>query len=617
MSGLIPEEKITEIKNAADIVSVIGESVTLKRAGQNYVGLCPFHNEKTGSFSVSPAKQMFYCFGCGVGGNVIKFLMLKDGLSFPEAARNLAKRYGVILDFDPKTRELLGKKERLYKANQIAQEFYAKNLWQNVGRQGLLYLQDRGVTEETIRKFGLGLSANDWDGLLAYLRQNGVKPEDALKAGLVIPRKSGGGYYDRFRNRLMFPIYDESGRIIGFGGRVMRGDEQPKYLNSPETDIYSKSKSLYGLNASKAACLQSGEVFIVEGYMDAIMLFQHGVQNVAATLGTAMTPEHVRLLKRYAKRKITLVYDSDEAGIRSACRCVDIFLQEHVDFSKNDVFTEENADTHILILPKGYDPDAFVREQGAKAFISAAGSAHGVVSFLLEEAVKKHGEAVEGKVKVVHELMPVLAVINDKVAQSLYIKHVAERLNLKEDLIRAELRSAFTRQKGRVDLTAPEQTRYAPQIVNAKNSRYEMKIAGLCLQYPEYVDTMLQTGLTAEYFKGETLRALMRAFWEYDERTQVQKFIEELESDDLRKLAYHLCMQSEVCELNAAVALTRTFVERAEKTRSRASLAQIKAAAVNDDDNLLQKLLREKQKAAQEAQKSKRSLLNKKSNSNS
>lgn len=608
MAGLIPEDKITEIKNAADIVSVIGESVTLRRAGQNFVGLCPFHSEKTGSFSVNPAKQMFYCFGCGVGGNVIKFVMLKDGLSFPEAARNLARRFGITLDFDAKTQEFLSKKDRLFKANQIAQEFYARNLWQGADTQGLTYLQQRGVAEATTRKFGLGLSPTEWDGLLTHLRKNGVKQEEALKAGLIIPRKSGSGYFDRFRGRLMFPICDESSRIVGFGGRVMRGDEQPKYLNSPETELYSKSKSLYGLHASKSDCSQTGEVHIVEGYMDAIMLYQHGVQNVAATLGTAMTTEHVRLLKRYAKKCITLVYDSDEAGIRSARRCADIFLKEHADFSKNDVFTEENADTHILILPQGHDPDSYVREFGADAFRAVAQKAHGIVPFLLEEAVKKHGESVEGKVRVIHEIMPVLAVINDKIAQSLYIKQVAERLKLKEDLVSQELKNAFMRQKGRVDLAAPENESPESPILTAQSNRYEMKIAGLCLQYPEYIDEMIRTGLLAEHFKSPVLRGLMQDFWDQPQRGEVQRFIEGLENDRMRKLAYHLCMQPEVCELGAALALTQTFVERQTKTQSRAKLAKIREAAVSNDEDLLQQLLLEKQKAAREAQKNKRSL---------
>lgn len=616
MAGLIPEDKISAIKNAADIVSVIGESVTLKRAGQNYVGLCPFHNEKTGSFSVNPARQMFYCFGCGAGGNVIKFIMLKDGLTFPEAARNLARRFAITLDFDAKTQEILSKRDKLFKANQLAQEFYVRNLRQDPEKQGLAYLNQRGVTDETIRQFGLGLSSDAWDGLLVHLRKNGVTQEEALKAGLIIPRKSGSGYFDRFRNRLMFPIYDESGRITGFGGRVLSGAEQPKYLNSPETELYSKSRSLYGLNASKAACVQTGEVYIVEGYLDAIMLYQHGVQNVAATLGTAMTTEHVRLLKRYAKKRITLVYDSDAAGIRSARRCADIFLKEHADFSKNDVFTEENADTHILILPSNHDPDSYVREYGAEAFHAMARKAYGIVPFLLEEAVKKHGESVEGKVRVVHELMPVLAVVNDKIAQSLYVRQIAEYLKENEELVWKELKAAYVRQKGRVDLDASGESAHDPgDDIGTPGNLYENKIAGLCLQYPEYIDEMRGAGLKAEHFKTKALYDLMQALWNYAPRNEVQSFIEGLENDRLRKLAYNLCMRAETCELEAALALTRAFVERQAKTLARVKLDKIREAAVNNDEELLQKLLMEKQQAARAAHQNKRSL-QKKPNTN-
>ena len=450
MSGFIPEDKISEIKHAADIVDIVSEGVLLKKAGRNFLGLCPFHTEKTPSFTVSPDKQIFYCFGCGTGGNVFSFLMKHEGLSFPETARRLAKRYGIDLPINPLSSDQLKKineREGLFDINRRAMKFFHQALSREPkGQVARSYLEQRGISQKTINDFKLGYAPDGWDHLLNYFDSRRISPTLIEKAGLILPRKNKNGYYDRFRNRIMFPIIDASMQVIGFGGRVL-DDSLPKYLNSPETPVYNKGRSLYGIEQAKKKCRETGEVFIVEGYLDALALYQHGIENTVATLGTALTSDHVRLLTRYAGRMF-LVYDSDEAGIRSAQRCIDTFWKEHVDFSRQDVFSEERADTHILVLPSGHDPDSYVFEHGPEAFLEAASKSPGIITFLMNCAVDKHGLSTEGKIRIISELQQSLAAINDRVAQSLYIKQLAERIGIAETAILQRIREISTETSG-------------------------------------------------------------------------------------------------------------------------------------------------------------------------
>jgi DNA primase len=345
----IPEDKISEIKNAADIVDIISETVLLKKAGRNFLGLCPFHSEKTPSFTVSPEKQIFYCFGCGAGGNVFSFLMKHESLTFPEAARALAKRYGITIPtktLSPEQRRKIGQKESLLDLNKQAMDFFHHELLSSVaGKQALSYLSKRGISEETIDQFNLGYAPKGWDNLLRFFTKMRIRPGLLEISGLVAARKNSSGFYDRFRDRIIFPIFDVNMEVVGFGGRVMDNSE-PKYLNSPETSVYNKSRTLYGLHRARDKCRTDDKVFIVEGYLDLLALHQHGIENSVATLGTALTAEHIRMLARYTRRMV-LVYDSDEAGIKSAYRCIETFWKEHVDFQRGDVFKEEKADTRI------------------------------------------------------------------------------------------------------------------------------------------------------------------------------------------------------------------------------------------------------------------------------
>ncbi len=348
----IPESKIDEIRMAADIVEVIGGYLPLKKRGKNYQGLCPFHTEKTPSFSVSPDKQIFHCFGCGKGGNVFSFLMEHERLTFIETIKSLAERYGIIL---PKhDSEADSRIEKLMYANQIAAEYFQKSLSDKRYKERIetYLLTKRGLTQETIDKFQIGIAPDDWTGLIRYATSKNIKPLDLEQAGLAIKSDRTGEYFDRFRLRLMIPIFNITGKVIAFGGRALKQGERAKYMNSPETPIYNKSFVLYGMNFAKQAIRSEGSVILVEGYFDFLSLFQAGIENVAAVSGTSFTPQQAKLLARFAT-KANLFFDADSAGRSAALRSVENFFNAGIE-------------PRIVTPPTGSDPDSFVREKGTE-----------------------------------------------------------------------------------------------------------------------------------------------------------------------------------------------------------------------------------------------------------
>ena len=341
MAGLIPENILEDILGRVDIVEVISGYIPLKRAGRNFKALCPFHHEKTPSFMVSPDKQIYHCFACGVGGNAFNFLMQYERLEFPEAVEALARKAGVNLPKDQKQdQRAVSLITQLYKINELAADFYAHNLISSQGSSARSYFLKRGLKDETIKTFNLGFAHDRWDLLINYLRAKGISLSLLEKAGLVLA-KEGGGYYDRFRNRLIFPILDIKSRVLGFGARVL-GDALPKYMNSPETPIYIKGKNVYGLNFAHEAIREEDAVVVVEGYLDFIIPYQAGVHNIVASLGTAFTPDQAKLLKRYT-HNVVMVYDADKAGELASLRSLDIFI-------------DEDMNVKVASLPLGSDP---------------------------------------------------------------------------------------------------------------------------------------------------------------------------------------------------------------------------------------------------------------------
>ena len=597
MAIFIPEDKIRDIKNAADIVAVVSEVVHLKKTGKNFVGLCPFHSEKTPSFTVSPEKQIFYCFGCGAGGNVFSFLMKKDGLAFPEAARLLARRYSIDIPRKHLTLEQkkrMGERESLLKINRQAKDYYHSMLLRNPsGKSALAYLKQRGLSADIIERFSLGYAPSGWDNIIRFFSKSGVPLAKVERCGLILPKKGGRGYYDRFRDRVVFPIVDVNRNVIGFGGRVM-DDSLPKYLNSPETPVYSKSRSLYGLYLAKDIGRTTNCIYIVEGYLDLLALHQHGIENAVATLGTALTAEHVRMLSRYVPRLI-LVYDSDEAGIRSARRCIDTFWQEHVDFRRGDVFREENADTQILVLPEGHDPDTYLRDKGEASFRKAAAQAPGIVSFLIEQSIAKHGLSTEGKIRVVADLKSPLAAINDTVARSLYVKQLAERIGIEENIILQEIRAGAASK----DI---KDTGNRAELANSEGSRLERQIIAMMLQFPAILPEIRKCGLV-EYIENSQLRSIATTILE--SQITSDKQISELFIDkpDLERLTSSLAMIDESWEKNGCLKLIAQFVKNGQRRRDRQILDQIRTAEKMNDHETLAKLLKKKQQLAMRSQK--------------
>ena len=631
MAIFIPEDKISEIKNAADIVDVVSESVLLKKAGKNYIGLCPFHSEKTPSFTVSPDKQIFHCFGCSTGGNVFNFMMKQEGHTFPEAARHLAKRYGVDIPdrlLSPEQKKKISERENLLDINRRAAGFYHQALLDSrKGQQARSYLLKRGISQKTIDDFKLGYARDGWDHLLRFFSNNRLSPLLLEKSGLIVPRKNKSGHYDRFRNRVIFPIYNVNTQIVGFGGRVL-DDSLPKYLNSPETALYNKSRSLYGIHRAKDKCRATGTVYIVEGYLDLLALHQHGIENSVATLGTALTADHVKLLTRYARRMI-LVYDSDEAGIRSAQRCIETFWTEHVDFRREDVFSEDKADTHILVLPTGHDPDSYIFEHGPEAFTKAASGSPGIITFLMDCAVRKHGLTTEGKIRIISELQEPLAAINDQIAQAIYIQQLAERIDVAESAVLERIRTVATRQ-----LRAPAFAgrRSAPEIgsqrradrktnsdgreTSAVNSgiRFERQIIAMMLQFPEILPEINRLSVL-KYFENNDFESIGNTILSFNPTTadQVSELISKIDNGTQQTLIASLAIGDESWNKKGCLRLLSKFVDSRQKLRNGSLLeAQIKAAEKSNDHDLLLKLLNKKQKMAERSEKQKMAILSEK-----
>jgi len=427
----IPDETIQDIRDAADIVDIVSQHVTLRKRGKAYMGLCPFHTEKTPSFSVDPDKGFYHCFGCGAGGNVFTFVMKMEGVTFVEAVRSLAEKTGIPLPALGESNDQTRETERLYRANQFAASFFQRSLHKTEnGRKALGYLEKRGFSIETIKAFQIGFAPDRWDGLMHAAACEHLQVSDLERAGLVVPRKDGSGFYDRFRGRLMFPIHAPSGRVVGFGGRILKKDEKgPKYINSPETPVYRKSKILYGLHQSKAGIRREDQVLLVEGYTDVMRLQQNGFDYAVASSGTALTDDQARLMMRYTQNAV-LVYDGDSAGFTAALRGTDILIA---------------AGLKVIVapLPSGSDPDTYLREQGPDQFSEHLRSAQTVIDFRLDRL--HHAGKLETpshKAAAARRILETIAAIRDPVERNLMVKDISEKLGIDEAVLVLQLRQS-------------------------------------------------------------------------------------------------------------------------------------------------------------------------------
>ncbi len=434
--GLISDAVLTQIKERLDIVDVVSGHVTLTRAGQNFKARCPFHDERTPSFTVSPSKQLFHCFGCGASGDTVTFYMKVSGLVFPEAVRELGRRVGIDV---PDGRGPEGDREtqvrrRLEQLNDEAQSFFMEMLRDpGAGRSGREYLERRGIEPRTAEQFRLGYATPDWDRLVRALTARGFTGEELVQAGLAVPRQQGGrqgatGWYTQFRDRVMFPIADLRRRVVGFGGRMV-GDGHPKYLNSQETPLFHKGRTLYALDAAHEAAGRAGQLIVVEGYFDVIALHQAGIQHVVATLGTALTPEHVRVIRRYVNH-VVLLFDPDAAGVRAALRSLDLFVGSGLTVT-------------VMSLPQGEDPDTFVRAQGADAFRELLGGAPSLWDFALEQSLRTAATGrLEDKVRCADAVVQIIQKIHHPIERDERLRRVAERLGLSETRLKEHMRAS-------------------------------------------------------------------------------------------------------------------------------------------------------------------------------
>ncbi len=433
MGGFIPDNIIEDILGRIDIVEIISSYFPLRKAGRNFKALCPFHKEKTPSFMVSPDKQIFHCFGCSEGGNVIHFLMKHERLEFPDAVRLLAKRSGVVIpEVKKETAPTLG----LFRINDAALHFYHENLVNSPQAEGVRqYLLKRGLSKEAWTRFKLGFAPPQGEALVNFLKQKGIGGELAAGSGLIVRRENKEGFFDFFRGRIIYPIFDIRQRVLGFGGRVL-DDSLPKYINSPETAVYKKGETLYGLNFSREAIREKGFTIIVEGYMDLISLFQAGFSNIVAALGTALTGEQVRLIKRFSP-SVVVVYDGDKAGELAALRGLELLL-------------EAGLDIKLVALPKGLDPDSFVRLKGRDGFASMLKEAKNIFEYKLQLLLRQYDIAnLEEKLKVVKEMLPTISRVENAVLRGEYVKQLAARLSVSEENIRIELKKIIQPAGGR------------------------------------------------------------------------------------------------------------------------------------------------------------------------
>jgi DNA primase len=423
----IPAGFIGEVRTSTDILDVVSQYVPLKQAGKNFKGLCPFHKEKTPSFNVSRERQIFHCFGCGEGGDVFKFLMLYEKMSFTEAVRHLAARAGLSMPAAERSGPERDDRSLLLKLHEAAARFYRHQLLEQAGgRKALAYLKKRGLTQKTIEERDLGYAPDRWSDLLEHLSRKGAKPEDLARAGLAVPRKDGRGFYDRFRNRVMIPIRNESGKIVAFGARLL-GPGEPKYLNSSESIIYRKSYTLFDFDLAKEAIRKNGYAILMEGYFDCIQAREAGIDTAVASCGTSLTAGHARLLRRYIDRAV-VNFDPDAAGEAATRRSIDLLI-------------EEGFQVSVLTLPEGEDPDSFIRNHGRDAYRERIEKASLFIEYLIDRGAARHSVGTpKGKADFLNEVLPTLARIPNHVERVAHVSRLAERAEITDAAVVEELR---------------------------------------------------------------------------------------------------------------------------------------------------------------------------------
>ncbi|MFH1360332.1 MAG: DNA primase [Candidatus Omnitrophota bacterium] len=499
--GLISEEIIAQVLDRSDIAETVGSYIPLKRAGRNFKACCPFHNEKTPSFVVNVQKQIFHCFGCGVGGNVVTFVMKQERIEFPEALRLLARKVNIeIPDASPADRQTLSLKEVLYSTNDCAVRFFHENLISSKEPSAVLareYLKNRGLSLETVKKCKIGFALDQWDRLLNHLQAQKISLSFIEKAGLIVPQERGNGFYDRFRHRIIFPIFDVRLRCVAFGARAMK-EGIAKYINSPETILYTKGQHLYGLHLAKNAIQEKDSVIVVEGYMDFLIPCQAGVENIVASQGTALTVEQIRLLRRYTKN-IIMLFDTDKAGESAMVRSLDLLI-------------DEGMNVKVTLLKAGEDPDSFVRKFGVKEFCDRLNQAKSLFDYKLNVLMGHYShKTIEGKERIAAGLLPTIAKFKNAVVKFSYIKQLAEVLSVPEEALFLEMNKTL---KGAQTTDQPALTQ---SILLKHTQAVERDLLRLILHDESCMATVREC-LSLSDFQDEEIRCVMATMFELAEK---------------------------------------------------------------------------------------------------
>ncbi|MDM5315859.1 DNA primase [Fictibacillus sp. b24] len=545
----IPEDLIEKVRSSNDIVDVISDYVPLKKQGRNYFGLCPFHGEKSPSFSVSPEKQIYHCFGCGAGGNVFSFLMNIEGYSFIEAVTQLGKKSAIELpqihqqNFSEKSTD---EKRTMADVHELLAKLYHHCLLHTKqGRPALEYLENRGFTRESIERFQIGFAPDSWETASQFLQKRGMDLNTAEKVGLIGKRQSDGKPYDRFRNRIMFPIWDRTGLVVAFGGRVLDGEDEPKYLNSPESKIFQKGKTLYGLNLSRAEMRQKQHAVIFEGYVDTIAAFRAGVTNGVATLGTSLTEDHASILKRNVQ-SVTICYDSDRAGVEAA-------------FRASEILTKQGCAVKISQMPDGMDPDDYISKYGNESFLKdIIGASLTVMAFKIQYYRRGKNLRDEGERMIyIEEIIKEIARLPKAVERDHYLRQIASEFNLSLDALKQQQTQTFKQlQRSKDNGPKKRDNNFRIQTLLQKsllprNLNAERIVLAHMLKSEDaafLIQEKLDSGFNVE--EHNAIAAYLYAFYEEGNKPNVGLFMQRIDDDKLRKLASELAMLTISEELN-------------------------------------------------------------------
>ena len=569
------------VKQQADIIRVVGEYVRLKKSGQNFTGLCPFHNEKTPSFAVHPVKQIYHCFGCGVGGDVFSFVMEMDKITFPEAVRAVAEKCGIAVpaprERTPEERRENQQRTALVELHREAAAFFVQQLNNTPeGRAAKAYLLDRGLDSEAMARFGLGFAPSGGEALLRAFAAK--YPDKVLEVSGLFSRDQNGRLFDRFRRRVMFPIANESGKIVAFGGRAL-GDDLPKYLNSPETPIYTKSNILYHLDRAKEALRQRDFAVLVEGYMDAIAVARAGVSNVVASCGTSLTEPQVKLLSRFTRRVI-VNYDPDAAGQAATERSLSILL-------------EQGAEVNVLALPGGKDPDSFIRAEGPAAYTKLLNEAPPYVDYLISRARKMDMSTAEGKLRAVNFLMPYVQRIPDRILRSEWATHIAQQLRIEEPVLRESMRKAASERRSEV--------KARPELIGRVGKPAERRLVQMLIEAEEFRAQLAEEIRAGELHKGlesERILAALVAACESGAKPDAAALALSLEERDRRlffEIAFESAAPSTWDEAQSCLAVLRRRRAEEELFAVQKQIESFAAAAGAGAGGELRRLLERKQ----------------------